>query len=280
MNRCARPPLLVLLLLLPVSTAIAGTEIAAQLSAGPSSTVVAVVDGDTVRLAPPIDGADQVRLVGLQAPKLALGRRGFRPWPLGEESKRALEALILDRRVTLYFGGARMDRHGRHLAHLFRDDADDGGDRSGVWVQGEMLGAGMARVYTFPDNRAVAAEMQARETAARDRRLGIWGLRFYAVRAADKTAARRRELGTFQVVAGRVVDAVRIKSRIYLNFGDDWRDDFTVTLDARARSLFEQSGRDPLTLKGRTVRVRGWLRQRNGPMIEATHPEQIEVVGE
>ena len=82
------------------------------------------------------------------------------------------------------------------------------------------------------------------------------------------------------MVAGRVVDAVRIKSRIYLNFGDDWRDDFTVTLDARARSLFEQSGRDPLTLKGRTVRVRGWLRQRNGPMIEATHPEQIEVVGE
>ncbi len=272
----SRLGLAILISALLLSPARADTDIAGQLSAGRSSKVIAVVDGDTVRLAPPIDGADQVRLVGLQAPKLALGRKGFKPWPLGEESKRALEALILDRRVTLYFGGARMDRHGRHLAHLFRDD--DGGN--GLWIQGEMLGLGMARVYTFPDNRAVVAAMQARETAARNQRLGIWSDPFYAVRAADDVAARLRELGTFQVITGTVIDAARVKSRVYLNFGADWRSDFTVTLDARARRLFKKSGRDPLALKGRTVRVRGWLNKRTGPMIEATHPEQIELLGE
>ena len=30
--------------------------------------------------------------------------------------------------------------------------------------------------------------------------------------------------------------------------------------------------------EGRRIRVRGWLAWRNGPQIEATHPEQIEVV--
>jgi len=28
------------------------------------------------------------------------------------------------------------------------------------------------------------------------------------------------------------------------------------------------------------VRVRGWLKPRNGPMIEASHPEQIELLEE
>jgi hypothetical protein len=30
---------------------------------------------------------------------------------------------------------------------------------------------------------------------------------------------------------------------------------------------------------GREIRVRGWLEFYNGPMIEATHPEQIELLG-
>jgi hypothetical protein len=40
-----------------------------------------------------------------------------------------------------------------------------------------------------------------------------------------------------------------------------------------------RQGMDPATLKGRTVRVRGWLKQYNGPMIEVTHPEQMELPG-
>ena len=39
--------------------------------------VVEVIDGDTVVL----EDGRQVRLVGIQAPKLALGRPGFRAWP-------------------------------------------------------------------------------------------------------------------------------------------------------------------------------------------------------
>jgi len=33
-------------------------------------------------------------------------------------------------------------------------------------------------------------------------------------------------------------------------------------------------------LKDQRVRVRGWVRQFNGPLIDVTHPEQIEVLGE
>ena len=181
-----------------------------------------------------------------------------------------LESLVRGRTLGVSFGGTSKDRHGRLLAHLHVNG-------SGLWVQGEMLKAGMARVYSFPDNRARVREMLALEKTARDAGRGIWGLRFYAVRTPMPQDLFPL-IGTFQLVQGRVLKAARVKGRVYLNFGDDWRQDFTVSLGAKARRLFRKTGLDPLTLEGKRIRVRGWLKKWNGPMIEATHPEQIEVL--
>jgi hypothetical protein len=84
---------------------------------------------------------------------------------------------------------------------------------------------------------------------------------------------------TFQIVEGRVVEAAEARSgRIYLNFGDNWREDFTATIEPADRPLFDAAGLDPLALAGRTIRLRGWIYAFNGPMITLTHPEQVEVV--
>src|SRR3546814_16982844 len=95
--------------------------------------VVAVVDGDTLVL----DTDRQVRLVGLQAPKLPLGRRGFKTWPLADAAKDPLAELALDKRLTLSYGGARVDRHRPLLAHLH--------DAAGRWVQGAQIGRASVR---------------------------------------------------------------------------------------------------------------------------------------
>ena len=71
-----------------------------------------------------------------------------------------------------------------------------------------------------------------------------------------------------------------VRRRAYLNFGEDWRSDFTIALDARTRRLFEAEAIDLKAYEGRRLRVRGWLKSRNGPMIEVTHPEQIELLEE
>ena len=245
---------------------------AAGLEDGGRAVVSDVVDGDTVRLESAINGVTQVRLVGIQAPKLPLGRPGFVAWPLARESKRALEAMVLGRAIRLSHGPRRLDRHGRLLAHLHVED-EAGAD--GLWVQGELLRLGMARVYTFSDNRRLAAEMLALEGAARTARRGIWAHPFYAIRTPQGAG---RLVNTFQNVEGTVLDAARVKSRVYLNFGPDWRTDFTIALSAKARRLFARAGRDPLALKGRRVRARGWIKRFNGPLIDASHPEQIEVL--
>ena len=133
----------------------------------------------------------------------------------------------------------------------------------------------MARVRTQPDNRVLAAEMLAVEGEARDAGRGLWRDPFYAVRSPEEVA---RHIDSVQVVEGRVANTARVKSRVYLNFGADWRTDFTVTFSTRLLRKFDEAGLDPLALKDRVIRVRGWIDDYNGPMIEITHPEQIEVV--
>jgi len=262
LGRQTIPRLLIVLLGLFPCPPVAA-QVPAELSAGESGVVVGVVDGDTVVL----DNGIEVRLVGLQAPKLALGRHNFEDWPLAEESRQAMLALSMGERVSLYYGGARRDRYDRALAHLQRAD--------GLWLQEEMLDRGMARVYSFADNRAVVPRLLAIERAARRRGLGIWAHPYYRIR---DPARLMRDIGSFQLVEGRVLSAAKVRGRLYFNFGEDWGEDFTVSVAPRHRRAFEAAwdGADIATFAGRTVRVRGWLKSFNGPMIEATHPEQME----
>ncbi|HSR55467.1 MAG TPA: thermonuclease family protein [Alphaproteobacteria bacterium] len=262
--------LVALVLAWPSATPAAAAEPAALappegLAPGDPGTVARIVDGDTLVL----EDGREVRLVGIQAPKLPLGRPNFRKWPLADEAKGTLADLAMGRSLGLLYGGARKDRHGRVLAHLVRT-----GDR--LWIQGAMLRAGFARVYSFADNRAAVEEMLALERAARKAKRGIWAYRFYAVVPHNRAG---RYIGSFQLVEGRVFDTAVIRRWAYVNFAADWRKDFTVSIRRRDLGPFRKAfGRRLERLKGQQIRVRGWLRLRNGPMIEATHPEQIEVL--
>jgi len=226
---------------------------------------VEIVDGDTLVLA----SGKQVRLVGIQAPKLPLGRPGFEKWPLADESRAALLRLTEGQRLALHFGGRREDRYRRYLAHLTLPD--------GTWIQGALLVDGLARVYSFHDNRALIPEMLAIERRARSAKRGIWALPYYRVRNPSETW---NDIDSFQLVEGRVVDAARVRNTVYLNFGPNWRTDFTFKIGRRALRLFSRAGTDPLTFTGRTVRGRGWVKPENGPLIEITHPEQLELLPE
>lgn len=258
------------LLVLLLSSSLAAGALPADalegLSRGGEGIVAEVIDGDTVALR----SGEQVRLVGIQAPKLPLGRANFPKWPLADEAKAALESLALGQPITLWHGGAKGDRHGRILAHLVTARGD--------WLQGRLLEAGLARVYTFEDNRAKAHEMLELEQAARRARRGVWAHPFYRVREAGELAGGdwRRALDSFVLVEGRVLSVGETRSRTYLNFGGDWKTDFTVSLAAGERDAFRRAGIEPRSLEGARVRARGWLEPYNGPSLELTHPEQLE----
>ncbi|WP_246457604.1 thermonuclease family protein [Azospirillum oryzae] len=242
--------------------------LAAAASAEPLR-VTAVLDGDTLEL----EDGRQVRLAGIEAAKpprsagSGANPADGRVWPLAEAATRTLSDLALGRRVLLH-GPAPVDRHGRLLAHLVRED--------GLWLQSALLVRGMARVHTRPDARTYAAEMLAGEDTARTAGRGLWRSRVYAVRDAADADELARDRDSFQLLEGMVLAVSKGGGETWLDFGADWRSDVTVHIGRAAMREVTRAGIDPLSYEGRRVRVRGWITLRNGPMIEITHPEQIE----
>lgn len=236
------------------------------LTAGEKGVVSEVIDGDTVVL----KSGRQVRLIGIQAPKLPLGRQGFEPWPMGEAAKGVLGKMTLHKEVQLFHGKTREDRHGRILAHVLVHN------KSGTsqWAEKVLLERGFARVYSFADNRFCVEEMLGFERGARADRAGIWSQDFYAIRPHHQSG---RYLGSFQLVEGRVLDVAEVRTGVYLNFEENWREDFTIFIAKRDLRHFGGKEHELGLLEGQRIRVRGWLKLKNGPMIDVTHPEQIEI---
>lgn len=232
---------------------------------GGRHAIIDVVDGDTVTLKTRRD----VRMVGTQAPKLPLGRANFEAWPLGDAAKDYLEDLAGGQSVTLYFGGREVDRHNRWLAHMVRAD--------GLWLQGAMLEAGYARVYTFPDNRGGIRAMLQAEAIARDNQRGIWNHPYYKVRQPKELeGALDTYLNTYQIVRGRVASTGEAGGRIFINFGGDYKTDFTAVIERTARRRYGDAAEfDRDRLEGAMIELRGWIERNNGPSVDISHPEQI-----
>jgi endonuclease YncB( thermonuclease family) len=226
--------------------------------------VTRVVDGASFVL----EDGRKVRLAGLEPAVRPLDLAAEAPWPYADEALTVLGALLLGETISLTLAGRTVDRHGHVLAQVTRTS-------DGLWVQGEMVRRGLARVGTLPDLRHRAADMLAAERQARQAGRGLWAHPAMAIRSPTNV---RAHVDSFQLVEGLVLDVADIRGRLYLNFGPDWREDFTVTIAPDDRDAFEDAGMDPAALAGRSIRVRGWVDVRNGAMIEATHPEQIELL--
>lgn len=247
-----------LILILIVSAVPLATSIACELEPLAQVHVARVIDPVSFELS----GGDELRLEGLGPPRAPSGHEGA--WPLLEETTADVSALLGAGAIS-YAPTDAPDRYGRIIAQAWLED--------GRWLNGELAARGWARVETTADQRRCAVQALALEAQARANRRGMWRLSAYEVREALEAAAFTND---FQIVVGRIVAADQVRGRIYLNFGEDWRTDFTVTIAPRDVSRFADTGLDPLSWAGREIRVRGWLEFYNGPMIEVSHPEQIE----
>jgi len=224
-----------------------------------SGRIAAVIDPVSFQLA---DGSE-VRLEGLGPPRAPAHHDGA--WPLLDEATQEARELIGAGPIEFAPTG-EPDRYGRVIAQAWLAD--------GTWLNGALVERGLARVETTVDQRRCAVEALALEEDAREARHGMWRLSAYEVLEALETSAYTND---FQIVRGVIAEATEVRGRIYLNFGTDWRTDFTVTIAPRDVATFAEAGLDPLSWAGRAIRVRGWLEWYNGPMIEASHPEQIEL---
>jgi endonuclease YncB( thermonuclease family) len=297
----ARPPMgvpatAVLLALLTPALAVAASESKRRSPASTdctletvaSGTVASVIDARTFMLA---DGRE-VRLPSIEIPPLPAPPPEPGPAPAADATADpppappsesdpnrvatdALRGLLAGRPVSLRASKLVTDRYGRTLADALVTREGYPGS-----VEKTLLSQGLARLAPGVAEPGCMAELRAAERLGRSAKLGLWGDPRYIPRAAENVVALSAERGRFTLVEGKVVSVRESGGTIYLNFGQRWSEDFTVTILKRNERQFIEAGLRPSGLSGRRVMVRGWIEERGGPWIEATAPEQIEVTAD
>ncbi|GJL94821.1 MAG: hypothetical protein DHS20C05_12260 [Hyphococcus sp.] len=190
-----------------------------------------------------------------------------KPEPYAEQATRILQSFL--------YGGAPIvtdespnTRWGERVVIAHRV----GGKKT---LQEELVASGATRVCPVSnDNEFIERLLTTEETARRAMR-GLWEFPAYR---PHKALEAEKAIGAFNLVEGVVKKAVSTRKRFYLNFGDDYKTDFTVTASASFYKRWAKAGYDLAQYEGRKIRVRGFVDMINGPMIELNHPRQIETL--
>lgn len=261
----AAPCLPLLVALTATPPALAACDVRKQTA----RAVVAVIDGETIKL----DDGREVKLIGVLAPAPPPSLAADGVWPPAEASRMALAGLITGKSVRIGAAGRQKDRYGRVRAHVFLLDG-----KKDQWIGEWLVEQGHARVASSPDSRTCINELIEAEGSARRAKRGLWAHAAYQIREAAKAHELADFVQSYQIVEGTVREVQERKRRVYLDFGENWSTDLTAIVSGRDRKRFEAAGIDVLKLKGRNIRLRGWVERWNGPLIRLTHPEQIEVL--
>ncbi len=145
----------------------------------------------------------------------------------------------------------------------------------GKWLQHDLLQQGLARVESTDSSSDTTPLLLGIEASARKQEKGLWSLKAFKPLS---TEALKGKTDRFQIIEGTVHKTAKVRGIIYLNFGDNWREDFTIKLPSDMRHKFSDKGQSLLELKDRAIRIRGWLFWENGPMISLHNPEQLEIL--
>lgn len=160
------------------------------------------------------------------------------------------------------------DRYDRVRAQAFVD---------GTWLQAALLERGLARAAPSPDRGECSAELMQAETRGRGAHAGVWNsgaAQSYRVRGPHEL---RGTAGTFQVVEGWVTNVGQSSGRVFIDFGNDWRQGFSATIAPQDRAQFRKL--DLNRLVARHVRIRGMVQDYRGrPEIALSNPGQIELL--
>ncbi len=153
---------------------------------GQLARVVAVTDGDTIKVDLGNGAIERLRYIGIDTPETVDPSEPVEPW--GPEASAANAALVAGRAVLLERDVSERDRYDRLLRYVWVEQADG-------WrmVNGELVALGLAEVRAYePDTRHDAWLRQVQDEA------GAAGLGIHE--RADKTPAPTQDPGLIESI--------------------------------------------------------------------------------
>ena len=226
--------------------------------------VLEVIDGDTVRL----ENQRLLRYIGIDTPEIRI-RNGnnfiYKPQPFAEEAKEFNRKLVEGKTVRIEFDVEKIDKYGRLLGYVFVKEK---------FVNAKLLEEGYAVLFTNPPNLRYVELFKKLQKEAQDNKRGLWG----AYEVIDSNMAYLY-INQIRTVKGKVLNSYKTDKCIFLNFGKDYKKDFTIVIFKDNFKYFYERNIDPKNFyKGKTVQITGKIIDYNGAEIVARTPEDIEVI--
>lgn len=108
-------------------------------------------------------------------------------------------------------------------------------------------------------------------------RNGFWARAGGGVRSANDPYLLERN-GLYELVEGRVLSVGRGARMLFLDFGRNYRQDFTVMVPPAVADRLAAAGLSSDDFANRRVRVRGVIEESGGPAIRLNDPAEIELL--
>jgi micrococcal nuclease len=143
-------------------------------------TVERAVDGDTLQVSPRVEGADTVRLIGLDTPEMATDEAPI-PEPLAEEAAAFTAESLEGHEVLLELDEDLKDDYDRLLAYAWVEDPAENdepatAEEPGSLFNETLLRQGYAKIFTVEPNVLYLDRLETAEAAAQEDGIGLWDL--------------------------------------------------------------------------------------------------------
>lgn len=231
-----------------------------------SHIVTAVIDPTTLVL----DNKKVVRLAGIDLPIYP----GEKENAFAVLAMQRLQALFLGQKVILFQAKdeekGRINAMNQTMGHILKREGD-----KEIWAQKMLVEEGLVRVLPTISNPEGASLLFTAEDKPREGRKGLWSTQPWAVKSPDTVMDY---VGTIQVVQGKIASVATRNNVTYLNFGRDWKTDFTIVVDATTRRALMRNKINPMGLANKIVEVRGFVEDLNGPSITLDSPAVLRVL--
>ena len=228
--------------------------------------VIEAIDGDTVKLS----GGRLLRYIGIDTPEVRIKKGDkfvYDPQPFALDAKEFNRRLVEGKTARIEFDVEGKDRYGRMLGYLFIDD---------TLVNAKLVEAGLAVLYTKPPNVKYTDLFVSLQKEARKKKKGLWGA--YEVISSSQAY---RFIDQIRTVRDKVLNTHKSLKAVFLNFGRNYREDFTVVIFKNCLENFYKKSIEPhIFYRGKTVEVTGRIKEYNGPEIIVCSPEEITVISD
>ncbi len=179
-----------------------------------------------------------------------------------------LKSIVTGQHVRLKCEGRRQSRFGAIKAQVIVGD--------NLWLQAELIQQGHVFLYAESPQHTPVQTLRDLENKARAQKLGLWAGNYYQTTTTKDAPSALN----FIIAQGVVQKTARVGRTVYLNFGDDYRSDFTASIPVSQLKYYAENKIDPLALSGKMIEVRGYSAWRGGPYIALTYPANLVLINE